>query len=476
MQYALFWQEPQKVPYHWLALLFMIMGLGVFFSSFMAPHELKGDSPEPPMDRLKLYRSAAGWALIKGKYTQPGPMTLQPLILYVEAEFLVNRAAQMNCYLLSSVCIRLMLKMGLHRDPSKLANISPFDGEMRRRMWNLSIQIDLIVSFHMGLPSLIHGIESDTAMPRNLVDEDFDENSTELPAARPQTDYTTMTYPVNKATVCRVFGQIARQAHSLAPPTYAEVLKLDNLLEETWKGVPAFMKVKPLAECVTDPPMQIIQRFGLASLYHKSRCVLHRRYLAEAVPKKEHDYSRRMCLDAAVSLLEYQNTIWQACQPGHILSANGWFVSSLAVHDFLLAAMILYLVIKSEHYSEVGGDYNWMTQHTPTPTKDELRRLLRRSYDIWTDVARGIPEVQKTADILSTMLGKIGFPVNETASELPVNFGPTPQSSLSNATTRVDSDAPLTAPSINGGFCKCLHTKFYLLIRHASQTRLHLRT
>lgn len=100
------------------------------------------------------------------KYTNPGPTTLQPTLLYVEA-VLINHVSQMSCYWISSICIRVMLKMGLHREASKLANISAFDGEMRKRMWNLTIQIDLMFSFQMGLPSMIHGVESYTALPRN---------------------------------------------------------------------------------------------------------------------------------------------------------------------------------------------------------------------------------------------------------------------------------------------------------------------
>lgn len=86
-----------------------------------------------------------------------------------------------------------MMKMGLHRDPDKLPRITPYEGEMRRRMWNFVVQIDLMVSFHLGLPCMIHGIESDTALPRNLLDLDFDENTTELPPSRPNDDYTPLS-------------------------------------------------------------------------------------------------------------------------------------------------------------------------------------------------------------------------------------------------------------------------------------------
>ncbi|KAK2759713.1 C6 transcription factor [Colletotrichum kahawae] len=418
-QYANFWKNPSAISINWLALLFMIMSLGVFYSTFLAPHELTSDSPLPPMDRFKLFRAAAARCLVWGKYTQPSIVTIPPFILYVEAEFIISRAAQMNCYLLSSVCLRLLLKMGLHREPSKLTNISAFEGEMRRRMWNMAVQMDLLVSFHMGLPSMLNGIDSDVDLPRNLVDEDFGEDTPELPPPRPLTDYTEMTYPITKSSMMRVFGQVARQAHLLAPPPYAEVMRLDGLLNDAWRAVPQFMMVKPLEQCVTTPAMQIIQRFGLASLYNKSRCVLHRRFLLEPVPKKEHDYSRWQCLEGAMTLLEFQNTIWHACRPGNMLAQNGWFVSSLAVHDFLLAAIILYLAIGHEQFWQEGGEFlpEWMDKMSPRPTKEHLLHLLQRSYSVWVSIAGDVPEIKKTADVLETMLGKLGSPTRSPPKE-----------------------------------------------------------
>ncbi|KAG8351494.1 hypothetical protein FVEN_g10432 [Fusarium venenatum] len=408
-QYAKFWQDPEGTSLHWIAQLFMMLSLGVFFNKFINSSELEGDSPLPALDRVRHYKACAGWALVWGKYTQPSSATLPAFLLYVESHFLFNRAAQMNCYVLSGVCIRLMLKMGLHRDPSKLANISPFEGEMRRRMWNMAIQVEFLVSFHMGLPSMLQGIETDTAVPRNLQDEDFDENSTELPSSRPSTDWTSMTYPIHKTQILRVFGQIARQAHALTPPSYGDVMKLDDLLQETWQNVPAFMMVRPLDECVGDPPVLLIQRFGLTALYNKCRCVLHRRYLAEAIPQREHDYSRRQCLEGALSLLNYQHIIWEASKPGHVLSHHAWFVSSLSVHDFLLAAMVIYLVVKNENCSEIGGDY-------AAPTKNELIDMIKRSHLIWSDVSQDVSEVKKTADTLATMLTKLGVPVSQSTN------------------------------------------------------------
>ncbi|KAH8756727.1 hypothetical protein F5883DRAFT_429352 [Diaporthe sp. PMI_573] len=457
--YNEFWADPTSptVEIDFFALLYMVFALAIFFSNFMAPHELASDNvPLTPIQRFRQYRAAAGAALTYASrdgqgFSSPGPLTCAPLILYVEADFLINRTSQMNCYLLSSVCIRVMLKMGMHRDASKVPGspLSPFQAEMTRRMWNLAIQIDLMVAFHLGLPSMIHGIESDTLPPRNLMDEDFDENTKVLPPGRPDTEYTHMTYPTFKAGICKLFGLVARQAHALTEPTYDEVMDLDTQLARKFEAMPAFMKVRPLEECVTDPPFQVIQRFGIAALYHKSICVLHRRYLVGKASRREHDYSRRRCLLAALALLEYQNIVFEAAKPGGMLSQNGWFVSSLAMHDLLLAAMVVYLVIQNDHYAEPGGDFHWTRKDTVLPSKKQLMEALKRSYRIWTEVAIAAPEVRKAPEVLAVMFRKIeksraakGEPVSM-LDELPRPSGPTMSSVPEQGTFNTSSGSQL---------------------------------
>lgn len=388
----------------WIALLFMVAALGTVFSTYMAPHEVEGDSPA---ERFQLYHRVAGWALVSAKYSSSDPTILQPILLYSEAEFLINSAWHMNSYLFSSVTIRLMLRMGLHRDPSKLSGISAFDGEMRRRMWSLAVQMDLIISFHLGLPSMIHGIETDTAVPRNLTEEDLDERCSKLPPPRPDGEYTQLSYPIWKSAISRIFGLVARQADSLSLPAYSEVMKLDRMLEDKWKQVPSFMRLKPLEDSITDPPHLVNQCFGLASLYQKSRCVLHRRYLIDAAPKKEHEYSRRTCLDAGLKLLEYQATVYRATLPGGVLRQNGWFITNLALYDFLLAAMMIYLVIQSDAHSD------WSSRDTSVPPAGELRDRLEKSRGIWVTISDDSPLARKAADILGTMLKKVDVVLQE---------------------------------------------------------------
>ncbi|KAK7967444.1 uncharacterized protein PG986_001721 [Apiospora aurea] len=405
-EYAEFWRDPSKPTLHWIAILFMITALGLFFSIYQAPHELEGESDMSPEDRFKLYRGAAGWALVGGRYNQPGPSTIQAFILYAEGDFLFDRHSQVNCYLLCATLIRLMLKMGLHRDPSKVPNLSVYDGEMRRRWWHLTIQIDLLVGFHLGLPCMIHGIESDTALPPQPPRRRLRSEEHHLATRETRFGLHPLTYPISKARISRVFGLVAKQAHALEAPTFAEVMRVDGILEEAWKEVPHFMKVKPMSQCVTDPVMQVVQRFGLALLYQKSRVVLHRRYLTEVAPSKEQGYSRRTCLEAALALVGYQRSIFEAARPGAMLHQNGWFVSSLAINDYLLADVIIALAIQNPHYAEEGGNFDWISHGDPAPSKIVLLGHLRLSLAIWKEMALKVPDCKRAVRVVDTILKK----------------------------------------------------------------------
>ena len=387
----------------------MVLAIGVIYSPLDRTSErnIVTTSPGPElMAQIKSYRAAAGWALAYGRYMQAGIDTIPPLLLFVESEMSINTSSQMGCYVLLGVCVRLMLKVGLHRDPSKLPNVSPFDAEMRRRMWSLAVTMDLLVSFHVGLPSMVQSIESDTALPQNFVDDDFNEDCTELPPSRAPTEYTSLSYPINKCAVSKVFGKIAVHSHSLKPPAYAEVQRLDQLLLDTWDKVPWTMKPRPLEESITDHPHQIMQRSGLSSLFYKSRCVLHRRYLTEPVLRAEHAPSRKKCLESALELLRRHDSMWQDMRPGHIFSSSVWFFSVITVYDFLLASAVVYICVQSPGYPDGDDVQPWFPPGTLMPTKAELVRILK-SHAYWVAMIEGRADFKKVSAVVTTMLQKL---------------------------------------------------------------------
>ncbi|KAL1898711.1 hypothetical protein Cpir12675_001818 [Ceratocystis pirilliformis] len=87
------------------------------------------------------------------------------------------------------------IAVGLHRDPAAMNNrISPYNQEMRRRIWATMQEFDMQAAFDYGLPTLLSQVHSDVAAPANLDDDQFDEDSIELPPSRPIKEYTYSSY------------------------------------------------------------------------------------------------------------------------------------------------------------------------------------------------------------------------------------------------------------------------------------------
>jgi len=415
-------------------MLFGLMSLATFAS--LGAGEENPDLRGTHTEVIRLYRGCCSQSLVLSDYTKPGLYTLIALLIHGEADFVMIKTGQVNIYILAGVLVRLGLRMGLHRDPSKIGgNISVFQAEMRRRLWHVIVQVDQLASFHIGLPSMVSAIESDTECPRNLRDEDFDVDSVELPPGRPDTERTPMAYTIAKSRLCNVFGMVAVQANKLSLPPYEEVMKTDTLLNEAYAMVPSFLLLVPLEFAITDSADLIMKRFSLAMMFYRSRCVLHRKYLLKEKESHTFEYSRKASLDASMKLLHIQFSVHRAIQPDGALCKAVWFMSSLSVHDFLLAATIVYLNLIQGIEAR---------PKTPDSEQPVMLQAIEKSYDVWNCARATSEEAKKAANILGLMLDKVKLAMSK-------NNGNSSNVSIPMADNMIGSeDAWMLGLSLNG--------------------------
>jgi hypothetical protein len=387
----------EGTPIIFIGLLYAFMTLATL--SGLASGEVHPDTCGAPYDMLRAYKENCVQCLVLSDYTKPTRYTLETMMIYGEVEFLMSRDDQVHCYLLSGVAVRLALRMGLHRDSSKIGtNFTPFEAESRRRMWYHISQLDLLVSFHIGLPGMIQSIESDTLPPRNLLDEDFDEDCTELPPSRPESEMTPMSYALCKGRLSDEAGKIMVIANKLQLPQYGEVLKLDSSLREAYDKVPPQLRLDKSEITVTDSPSTMLKRFTVSMLFEKSRCMLHRKFLMKAREHPEYQYSKQVGLDASMKILHRQGLIHQAASPGGPLALDRWFLSSLSTHNFLLAAMIIYLNV-------MNG-----IKHPRSTNPREIKAgldALEMSRNNWEAVLSLSPEAKRASLVLVGMVDKV---------------------------------------------------------------------
>lgn len=288
--------------------------------------------------------------MVFGDFTQPQKYVVESLLLYTQCKYMCSPEPMGELWMLFGLVVRQALRMGYHRDPDHLPNTTVFEGEMRRRCWAVLRQLDLLNSYQMGLPSSTQSLNSDTALPRNLQDSDFDETSTALPVARPETEATPMLYCLIKARIMAAFGKLLKYESSFKVPSDQKIAALDAEVRQIHEAVPSPFKVRSMAQSFADTPHVIMMRANLEILFQKSICILHRRNLTVRLPSLQ---TIDKCAEASMMMLEVQIELHQEAQPGGQLHEERWMLSSLNTTDFFLAAMILSLVLLQERAQEL---------------------------------------------------------------------------------------------------------------------------
>ena len=378
----------------WIGLLFSMICLAVLASDAWDSahnHEMEQQSIQ-----INLYREKIMQSLVLGEYTKSGPYVLETMIHYVYIEFAIHADADKDIWFLLALMVNLAMRMGYHRDLSHFPSISPLKSEMGRRIWATVLQGDILISSQMGMPRMISDWKCDTAEPRNLNDTDLDQDTSELPPPRPETEITTALGTIARRRMLTAIGTISDLTANVKSCNYQEVMRVDASLHEAAASIPQPFKMKSVTASLTDCPQVIMSRLFISHLYYKGQIMLHRRFVLRESTSADEDsfsYSRKACLDASLGVLHIQHILDEETLPGGQLHMMRWRVSSIINHQFLTATMILCSLL---HRGE--------TLHR----KEEIMTTLRSTKAIWMRSSSISREAKKAAETVSFVLARAG--------------------------------------------------------------------
>ena len=134
------------------------------------------------------------------------------------------------CWMMTGIVIRMAQALGLHRDGTHFKNLSPYEIEMRRRVWWGLCMLDVRASEDQGTDYTIPRGSFDTKLPSNINDADLDPNMTEMPVARE--GVTDMTFSLVSCQITEVAKQMMAQSSKEAAPSLEEQTRL---VSEIWQ-------------------------------------------------------------------------------------------------------------------------------------------------------------------------------------------------------------------------------------------------
>ncbi|CAK7218016.1 hypothetical protein SBRCBS47491_003363 [Sporothrix bragantina] len=449
-EYASFWEAPCEAPPLWVALLFGILGVasGLFR---MSRQEKSTTIPTP-----EAMAEASRQCLVLGSYVTVDKYSIEAMMILLQGHyFYVSEGGDGSLHISSSasrlwflmgMIIRLAIRRGYHRDPSKLpsARLSPFAAEMRRRVWVGISQVDALMSFQLGLPSMIPAADCDTALPRNLEYTDLFPTMPVLPTSRPTSDTTSILYTIVKAGIMTRFKTVVGHTRALAPRPYNETMALDASLRQAYSDLPVTFKYKPLSQSLIDSAAIIMNRITIEMLYLKSLIVLHRAYLTAARHRDEaqralYATSREACLTAACTVLHRQVELAQAAREGGLLHDSQWMISALTINDFILATLVICLDVtlgvkhgefQRQHFGSrgIGG-----------VLAERCMAAIEQSHPVWKAWSPGSPEARIATDAIDAAIQRV-----EAVQQQPMG-AQTQNSSLSASPMEQDTQDSMAA-------------------------------
>lgn len=243
-------------------MLFAMMRLAMlsYYREGDEPPEFRGKA----LDMASSFRDSVIQCIALADYTKSHPHLIEAMVFHLHGDHSQCREADISIWVLTGVITRLAMRMGYHRDSKMFPNITPFQGEIRRRVWSFVRQADTLFSSQVGMPSMLRSADSDTDLPQNLYDDDFDETCKELPQPRQLSEPTPISYLITKARLVFVFGRVNEEALSISSTPYEKVMELDADLRRAKELIPDHLQIRPIEDCQLDPVNLIMSRFSVS--------------------------------------------------------------------------------------------------------------------------------------------------------------------------------------------------------------------
>jgi hypothetical protein len=441
-QYDQHWRSPQDSGIVWLGLTYSMMMIALI------SYERNGDEPPEYRGRTEQmyrdYRRLTAQSLMLVDFSKGVTYMLEMYIFYLLADLGRAKEPEQNILIGSAILVRHAMRLGYHRDSKYFPGLSPFLGEMRRRIWALIKQADLRISAQFGLPPMVGNDVANTELMRNIYDDELYEDIKELPPSRPLYDGAPISFMIYKAQLADIGYEIVEETQKLSPPSYERAMELDRKLRQARENIPPQFKFQPVEESIRDPSDLIMKRYIVEVMYLKFLLLIHRKYCSCT----RYPYSARTGLESAMEILKHQQSMTNELRPGRRLADARMFVTSLTAHDFLLAAMIVCMALYRNLEDERAG-------RSPFDPYDRVNRpammaSIEGSLRIWDMQKDESMEAFKATGILTAMTSLLRQ--QGLASKTPVStssnttLSPSPFGSGSSPFTPAGSDDAKLAP------------------------------
>ncbi|KAJ8605962.1 hypothetical protein MRB53_041255 [Persea americana] len=350
--YEKFWASPNTAPASLRLKVLLVVAIGASI------HKDIDNDPRFYDEASRWICAAQDWLLAPSEKARLDITGIQIHCLTFLARQIYSSSADLVWISVGNM-INAAVQLGLHRDPKYVAATSPFQAELRRRLWATIVEMEMQTAMDTAMAVRIRVDDFDTEPPSHVNDHEIGEETTEI-RAHPRAKYTETSLQLLLVDTRPIRLQILQLLNGLHSKfLYADALALSKELTNAHR---------PFSKFIQDN-----SRSGLTAFHRNllDYCVcrflipLHGPFASKARTNPLFHYSRRVGVDAAMAIVspEPSEPYTRLMTLGGNLLREGLRCAITAIN--------LDLVIQADS-DRLDG-----TLHRPSPFTEPLRKAVK---------------------------------------------------------------------------------------------------
>ncbi|KAF2031397.1 hypothetical protein EK21DRAFT_63366 [Setomelanomma holmii] len=219
--------------------------------------------------------------------------------------------------------VALLRSVGLHRDPSIFGTrCSVFEGEMRRRLWATSVEIELQAAIDKGTSSIL-SLDHDCALPRNIDDVDLHSDLETLPRSHHVNTFTDTSFLYCAMQTAELRASLCANVNSLKQTSeFQATLQCEDKVRRSLKDIPRWTDQRSSqARNLLD-----LQLRQFLVVLHAPRALQH-----ELRGLSDCRYAMFTSIEAASKTIEVHNNMMEASNYALLLTRNDYLRAILLI-------------------------------------------------------------------------------------------------------------------------------------------------
>ncbi|TGJ80937.1 hypothetical protein E0Z10_g7835 [Xylaria hypoxylon] len=410
-EYDGYWTQAEPAQTEFLMKLTMVLTIGAIF---LTDRSMANDIKKTA--RNWVY--AVQWWLIgpteRDAMSIDGVQVFCLLLLARQTSALGGTAS-----IITEALSKLSFTIGLHIDPRFHTTATPFESELRRRLWLTVLELTTINSLNSTLPLLLSAGDYQVPPPSNIADSKLGKTNDSVTPQEQRTKHEELdcSLQIMLAKSLRLRMQIVRELNDASrESSYEKVIALSNSLQTHCRELAAYFQPDK-TEGQNAPMTRGFHEKFLDTYFRRLILFLHRPFAHQARHDARYLPSRKICLDSSLIMASHTEAMdlphtalddFSSC----CISGSGLFKGALGQDVILGVSLEIVTQLEEEGLSD--------PRHVSTRTdplvllaqsyRKPLVQYLRHVREQWKQVillAGRIEAMEARHDVKTTMLETI---------------------------------------------------------------------